>query len=87
MHRESTIMVPINTSVDVDVEVEIDENVEISKSVLVEAIQSEPDVLKELGFMPLPKNMSMIDDMKLELFMGILDKCTLDQLEKFKATL
>ena len=47
----------------------------------------DPNQLKALGYLKIPKNISLIDEMKLEMFIGILDKCTLDQLEEFKKNL
>ena len=82
MPRKSKITVPVRTTVEVD----IDENIVLTKDEILESLD-DADTLKELGFIEIPKNMSLIDEMKLELFLSILDKCTLDQLEKFKSTL
>ena len=83
--KVTKVSVPISTTV--DVEVDIDEYVDIPLSTISNAIKYDPSILKRLGYITAPKDMSLIDEMKLELFLSILHKCTLDQLEKFKSTL
>jgi hypothetical protein len=94
MPTHPPVKVRIRTSkkVEVDikeVEVDIDEDVEISKQDILEAIQDDPSILEALGLAYLNKlkNSTLLDSIKLETIFEILQKCTLEDLEKFKQTL
>ena len=73
-------------SVDTTIEVngmDVDVCVDVPLMSFLKAID-DPDQLKGLGYLKIPKNISLLDEMKLEIFISILEKCTLDQLEEFK---
>ena len=87
MPTHPPVKVRIRTSK--EVEVDIDEEVEISKYDILHAIEADPGILSMIGFTSFKsfKQMTLLDSLKLETIFEILQKCTLEDLEKFKRTL
>lgn len=93
MPRKLRIPIQISTTTEVHiderVDVDIDETVYIDSEDVLKAIEEDPSILDKLGFVSLNqfKNLTLLDSIKLLTFSEILEKCTLDDLEKFKQTL
>lgn len=81
--------IPIRINGTEEIEVDYSETVYVTQEQILEAIEEDPDILNRVN-LPIQsqfKNVTLLDSIKLQTISEILQKCTLDDLEKFKQTL
>jgi hypothetical protein len=81
--------IPITIHGTTEIEVDYDQTVYVTQEDILDAIEEDPDILNRVN-LPIQtqfKNVTLLDSIKLQTISEILEKCTLEDLEKFKRTL